>query len=162
MSVQASGELYLRSMTVADIDDVMAIETAAFGSPWSRQFFLEELQAAHARSILCQRHGKPIGYVIYWELPGELDIHNVAVHPRYRRQGIARAMLGDIIASATKRGIRRITLEVRKSNDAAQTLYRSLGFEVGGMRKGYYSDNGEDAWLMERKLQPPCTGPLHD
>ena len=71
-------------------------------------------------------------------------------------------MLGDIIASATKGGIRRMTLEVRKSNDAAQTLYRSLGFEVCGMRKGYYSDNGEDAWLMERKLQPPCTGPLRN
>jgi len=48
---------------------------------------------------------------------------------------------------------------VRRSNDAAQTLYRSLGFEVCGLRKGYYSDNGEDAWLMERKLQPPCTEP---
>ena len=159
MSVQSRGDWYLRNMTVADIDDVMAIETAAFASPWSRQFFLEELRAAHASSVLCQREGKPIGYVIYWELAGELDIHNVAVHPRYRRQGVARAMLGDIIESATKKDFRRITLEVRRSNDAAQTLYRSLGFEVCGMRKGYYSDNGEDAWLMERKLQPPYTGP---
>lgn len=159
MSVRASGDWYLRSMTIADIDEVMAIETVAFASPWSRQFFLEELQAAHARSILCQTGGKPIGYVIYWELPGELDIHNVAVHPRYRRQGVARAMLGDIIESAVKRGLRRMTLEVRRSNDAAQTLYRSLGFEVCGLRKGYYSDNGEDAWLMERKLQPPYTEP---
>jgi len=159
VSVRASGDWYLRSMTIADIDEVMAIESVAFASPWSRQFFLEELQAAHARSILCQTEGKPIGYVIYWELPGELDIHNVAVHPRYRRQGVARAMLGDIIESAVKRGFRRMTLEVRRSNDAAQTLYRSLGFEVCGLRKGYYSDNGEDAWLMERKLQPPCTEP---
>ncbi len=162
MSVQGRGDWYLRNMTVADIDDVMAIETAAFASPWSRQFFLEELRAAHARSVLCQREGKPIGYVIYWELAGELDIHNVAVHPRYRRQGVARAMLGDIIESATKKGFRRITLEVRKSNDAAQTLYRSLSFEVCGMRKGYYSDNGEDAWLMERKLRPPYTGPAQN
>ena len=152
MSVQAGEELHLRSMTIADIDDAMAIETAAFGSPWSRKFFLEELQAARAGSVLCQREGKSIGYVIYWELPDELDIHNVAVHPRYWRQGVARTMLEEIIENATKRGLRRMTLEVRKSNDAAQTLYRSLGFRVCGLRKGYYSDNGEDAWLMERKL----------
>ncbi|MDE0034719.1 MAG: ribosomal protein S18-alanine N-acetyltransferase [Deltaproteobacteria bacterium] len=162
MSVQAGGELYLRSMTVADIDEVMAIETAAFASPWSRQFFLEELQATHAKSVLCQRDGKPIGYVIYWELPGELDIHNVAVHPRFRRQGVARAMLADIIERATSRGFRRMTLEVRKSNDPAQTLYRSLGFEVCGLRKGYYSDNGEDAWVMERKLAPSRNEPLQN
>ena len=160
MSVQAGGGHYLRSMTVADIDEVMAIERAAFASPWSRQFFLEELRATHARSVLCQRDGRPIGYVIYWELPGELDIHNVAVHPRFRRQGIARAMLADIIEGATKRGFRRMTLEVRKSNDPAQTLYRSLGFEICGLRKGYYSDNGEDAWVMERKLAPSPNEPL--
>ena len=160
MSVQAGGGLYLRRMAVADIDEVMAIERAAFASPWSRQFFLEELQATHARSVLCQRDGKPIGYVIYWELPGELDIHNVAVHPRFRRQGVARAMLADIIEGATKRGFRRMTLEVRKSNDPAQTLYRSLGFEICGLRKGYYSDNGEDAWVMERKLAPSRNDPL--
>ena len=160
MSLQASGELYFRRMTVADIDDIMAIETAAFASPWSRQFFLEELQATHARSVLCQREKKPIGYVIYWELPGEFDIHNVAVAPEYRRQGVARAMLGDIIERATKRGLRRLTLEVRRSNKAAQTLYRSLGFETCGLRRGYYSDNGEDAWLMERKLQPTHAEPF--
>ena len=118
------------------------------------------MRATHARSVLCQRDGKPIGYVIYWELPGELDIHNVAVHPRFRRQGVARAMLGDIIEGATKRGFRRMTLEVRKSNDPAQTLYRSLGFEICGLRKGYYSDNGEDAWVMERKLAPSRNDPL--
>jgi ribosomal-protein-alanine N-acetyltransferase len=139
-------------MTVADIDDVMVIEKAAFTSPWSRQFFLEELQATHAKSILCQREGKPVGYVIYWELPDELDIHNVAVHPKHQRQGVARAMLNELVEHASKSGFRRLTLEVRTSNCAAQTLYQSLGFVFCGLRKGYYSDNGEDAWLMERKL----------
>ncbi len=139
-------------MTVADIETVMAIERAAFASPWSRQFFLQELQAANARSLLCQSDGEPVGYVIYWEVVDELDIHNVAVHPGYRRRGVARAMLEDLIDRAAERGFRRVTLEVRKSNDAAQALYRSLGFEFCGQRRGYYSDNGEDAWLMDRKL----------
>ena len=159
MSVAARGELYFRHMTVGDLDDVMVIETAAFASPWSRQFFLEELKAACARSVLCQRDGKPIGYIIYWEMTGELDIHNVAVHPLHRRQGVGRAMLSNIMESAAERGFRRMTLEVRKSNDAAQALYRSLGFEICGLRKGYYSDNGEDAWIMERKLRMPGPSP---
>ena len=147
--------MYFRSMTVADLDDVMKIEAAAFASPWSRQFFFEELRATSARSILCQGDGGPIGYVVYWELVGELDIHNVAVHPNYRRRGVARSMLNVIFESATKRGCHRVLLEVRRSNEPAQALYRSLNFEICGLRKGYYSDNGEDAWIMERTLQVP-------
>lgn len=139
-------------MAVTDLDDVMAIETAAFASPWSRQFFLQELQAASSRSVLCYSDGQPIGYVIYWEVVDELDIHNVAVHPGHRRRGVGRAMLEGLIGSAAERGFQRMTLEVRRSNDAAQALYRSLGFEFCGLRRGYYSDNGEDAWLMERRL----------
>ena len=156
MSASASGKLDFRPMTVADIDTVMVIERASFTSPWSRQFFLQELKAANARSVLCQLDGNPIGYIIYWELPGELDIHNVAVAPGYRRRGVGREMLGSLIDNAARRGFRRMTLEVRKSNEAAQALYRSLGFEICGLRRGYYSDNGEDAWLMERQLEAPA------
>ncbi len=152
MSANASGKLDFRPMTVADIDAVMIIERASFASPWSRQFFLQELRAPNARSVLCHYDGEPIGYVIYWELVDELDIHNVAVHPGYRRRGIGRTMLEGLIDSAAARGFRRMTLEVRRSNDAAQGLYRLLGFEFCGLRRGYYSDNGEDAWLMERRL----------
>lgn len=155
MSTRASEDWRLRPMTVADIDDVMAIERASFASPWSRQFFLDELAAACAKSVLCQVEGRPAGYVIYWELPDEMDIHNVAVHPRHRRRGVGRAMLRDVMDEGARKGLRRMTLEVRKSNDAAQALYRSLGFEVCGLRKGYYSDNAEDAWVMERRLREP-------
>ena len=82
--------------------------------------------------------------MIYWELPGELDIHNVAVHPRFRRQGIARAMLADIIEGATKRGF--------PAHDARSPQVQRPGADPvsfarfsrsAAMRKGYYSDNGE-------------------
>ena len=158
MPASASGKLEFRSVTVADIDAVMVIERASFASPWSRQFFLQELQAANSRSVLCYSDGEPIGYVIYWELVDELDIHNVAVHPGHRRRGVGRAMLESLIGGAVERGFRRMTLEVRRSNDAAQALYRSLGFEFCGLRRGYYSDNGEDAWLMERRLHAQGSG----
>lgn len=158
MSTRTGEDWGLRPMTAADIDDVMAIERASFASPWSRQFFLDELGAACAKSVLCQVEGKPVGYVIYWELPDEMDIHNVAVHPQHRRRGVGRTMLRDVMDEGARKGLRRMTLEVRKSNDAAQALYRSLGFEVCGLRKGYYSDNAEDAWVMERRLPEPRPG----
>lgn len=155
MSTPAGEGWRFRGMTVADIDEVMAIERASFASPWSRQFFLDELCADRANSVLCQVEGKPVGYVIYWELPQEMDIHNVAVHPQHRRRGVGRAMLGHVMDEGARKGLRRMTLEVRRSNDAAQALYRSLGFHVCGLRKGYYSDNAEDAWVMERRLREP-------
>ena len=95
---------------------------------------------------------QPIGYVIYWLVSGEIDIHNLAVDPRYRRRGVARSLLRSVVGDAKDRGVRRITLEVRKSNEAAQKLYQSLGFAEQGIRKGYYSDDGEDALAMALDL----------
>lgn len=141
-------ELVLREIRERDLNDVLAIERASFSSPWSRQFFLEELQASCAKSVLCESRSIVVGYCLYWELAHDLDIHNIAVHPEYRRNGVGRAILTHIIEAARCVGAHNITLEVRKSNEAAQALYRSLGFEVCGVRRGYYSNDGEDAWVM--------------
>ncbi len=141
-------------MTLADLDEVMAIERAAFRYPWSSRFFLQELQVQCAHSILAEVDGKILGYVLFWLVPGEIDIHNVAVHTGYRRRGIARSLLRQVIAEARDRSLVRITLEVRRSNIAAQKLYESLGFITTGLRKGYYSDDGEDALAMALHLAP--------
>ncbi|OGP98856.1 MAG: ribosomal-protein-alanine N-acetyltransferase [Deltaproteobacteria bacterium RBG_16_55_12] len=92
--------------------------------------------------------GKIVAYVIYWLLPDEMDIHNLAVHSAYRRQGIGKSLLQEVIDEARRNGSSRVTLEVRRSNEAAQRLYYSLGFVERGVRKGYYSDDGEDALTM--------------
>lgn len=141
-------ELVLREIRGKDLDHVLEIERASFASPWSRHFFLEELGATCARSVLSETRGVVVGYCLYWELPTDIDIHNIAVHPDYRRNGVGRSMLNHIIDQARRIGSQNITLEVRKSNEAAQALYRSLGFEICGVRRGYYSNDGEDAWIM--------------
>lgn len=141
-------ELVLREIRERDLNEVLAIERASFSSPWSREFFVEELQASCAKSVLCEARSIVVGYCLYWELAHDLDIHNIAVHPDYRRNGVGRAMLTHIIEAARRVGAQNVTLEVRKSNEAAQALYRSLGFEVCGLRRGYYSNDGEDAWVM--------------
>ena len=138
----------LRDVKLADIDQMMVIERASFTSPWSSRFFIEEIRVSYAKSVLAEVDGQIVGYIIYWQLPKEVDIHNLAVHPSHRRHGIGRSLLTTAIDGAKGQGSARITLEVRKSNQAAQQLYHSLGFQERGVRKGYYSDDGEDALVM--------------
>jgi ribosomal-protein-alanine N-acetyltransferase len=135
-------------MISADIDEIMAIERDAYRYPWSHGFFLQELQVACARSILAEWNGRITGYVLYWVLPGALDIHNIAVHRDHRRRGIARQLLQLVASRARELAADRVTLEVRVSNIAAQKLYESLGYVATGYRRGYYSDNSEDALMM--------------
>jgi ribosomal-protein-alanine N-acetyltransferase len=140
-------------MKPSDLDEVMAIERLSFSSPWSSQFFLEELKAPYAMSLLAEVGERSVGYIIYWVLARELDVHNLAVYPAYRRRGIGRALLCAAIDKAISHDLSRVTLEVRKSNAAAQHLYRSLGFVAQGVRRGYYSDDGEDALLMALEIE---------
>lgn len=135
-------------MNPSDLKEIMTIESASFSYPWSARFFLQELRVPCARSLLAVVEGKTVGYVVYWLLPSEVDIHNLAVHTVYRRRGIGRSLLLAVIDEARRRGSSRVTLEVRKSNEGARQLYRSLGFAAQGVRKGYYSDDGEDALAM--------------
>ena len=139
-------------MAIADLDEVMAIERISYRFPWSAGFFRQEMQVACARSILAETEGRIVGYVLYWLLPGVVDIHNLAVHTDYRRRGLGRRLLNRVVDEARRQSIARVMLEVRRSNIAAQKLYESTGFRVSGIRKGYYSDNDEDALAMTLDL----------
>ena len=139
-------------MSTADLDEVMLIERMSFRFPWSTNFFLQELQVACARSILAEIDGRIVGYVLFWQLPGAIDIHNIAVHVDYRRRGIARLLLDKVAGEARRQSALRVMLEVRRSNLPAQKLYASAGFITTGIRKGYYSDDGEDALAMSLEL----------
>lgn len=139
-------------MAPGDLDEVMAIERTAFRYPWSSRFFLEELQVPCARSFLAEINGKIVGYVLFWLLPEEVDIHNIAVHADFRRHGIGQALLQRVLEQARERKSSRVTLEVRISNIVAQRLYQSVGFMAKSVRKGYYSDDGEDALVMTLEL----------
>ena len=148
----SAGEVSFRPLTPADLDEVMAIERTSFAFPWSSRFFLQELQVHCARSILAEVDGRIVGYILFWLLPDAIDIHNVAVHTEFRRCGIGRFLLQRVVSEARRRYSIRVTLEVRRSNIAAQRLYEGLGFIATGIRKGYYSDNGEDALAMALNL----------
>jgi [ribosomal protein S18]-alanine N-acetyltransferase len=146
-------EIELRFMSVADIPQVLKVEHAAFTMPWTETAFRNELLNNHfAKYIVAEQQGRIIGYCGVWVIIDEAHITNVAVHPEYQGQKIGWELMQSIIYLAQQSGAVRMTLEVRISNERAQSLYHKLGFEIQGIRKKYYSDNQEDAYIMWANL----------
>lgn len=138
----------IREMTPADLSEVVEIEQQLFTQPWSRQGFLSSLQQQDTLYLVAQQDGKVAGYCGLLQSFDEADITNVAVHPEYRRLGIACQMLEQLMEQGGTRGIQRYTLEVRVSNTAAVKLYQKLGFASVGIRKNFYAFPTEDAMIM--------------
>jgi ribosomal-protein-alanine N-acetyltransferase len=146
--------LSISPMRPDDLDEVVAIERASFGMPWSRGAFLYEIQQNRvARCWIMREDDRVAAYLCLWEIGDELHVTNIAVHPALRRRGLARRLLSAILDDGRARHLRAVTLEVRPTNDEARTLYESFGFRVVGRRRGYYYDTGEDALIMESDLQ---------
>lgn len=135
-----------------DINQVLEIENVCFPVPWSRDSFLSEIRNPLAQYLVAEEDFVLQGYAGVWLIFDEGHITNVAVHPRARGKRIGEMLLTNTIAFVSAHGAVTITLEVRTSNDSAQSLYRRMGFEEVGLRKGYYTDNGEDALIMTKKL----------
>ena len=139
----------IRPLQIEEIDELLEIEQMSFSTPWSREAFLSELlQNNLAHYFGCWRGDKLIGYAGMWLIIDEAHITNVAVHPDFRNQRIGELIMRYLIAVALSNGAYKMTLEVRPSNLSAQTLYKRLGFESVGRRKGYYTDTNEDAIIM--------------
>ncbi len=140
----------IRRMTPADVMSVVAIDTAAgILLPWSPNAYARELLKQTTFCWVAEVDGRLAGSLTLWDVVGEGEIANVAVHPDFWRQGIGRALVQTALDKAAELGLARVMLEVRASNEAAQTLYRSFGFEEDGRRRAYYA-NGEDAILMSK------------
>jgi len=136
-------------MTIEHIDDVMVVENLSFSIPWSRDALIEEINNnKFAYYFVAKYNGALVGYGGMWKVFEEGHIMNIAVHPEYRGDGIGSRILSYMIEEAKTIGIEKMTLEVRKSNNAAQGLYNKYGFVSAGIRKAYYADNGEDAIIM--------------
>ncbi|KGK91972.1 alanine acetyltransferase [Desulfosporosinus sp. HMP52] len=143
----------IRPMLVEDIEAIMEIEIASFSTPWSVQAFKAELKDnEYARYSCLELNGKVIGYMGLWFILDEGHITNVAIAPNYRGQQWGEFLMRSVMSKMAAEGMERMTLEVRKSNSPAQSLYQRLGFTTAGVRKGYYADTGEDALIMWAEL----------
>jgi ribosomal-protein-alanine N-acetyltransferase len=139
-----------------DLTEILEIEKDSFPSPWSPELFRSEMANSISRMVVgkvVRSQGRAVaGYVVYWRVADEIHLHDIAVRRDLRRCGIASRLLARMIRDCRPAGGRFITLEVRRSNHPAQKLYESFGFSVRGVRRGYYTDTGEDALIMSADL----------
>jgi len=138
-----------RYMRDEDIDQVLEVEHTSFTTPWSREAFYNEIHKnKFAVYIVLEDDNKIIGYCGTWVVIDEAHVTNVAILPGYRGKKLGEALMNKLMSVSREMGARTMTLEVRVTNHVAQSLYRKLGFQNGGIRKNYYSDNQEDALIM--------------
>ena len=144
--------LTFATMQPIDIRAVVALERRAFADPWPASLFRKELGLPQSRIVLAlSPTGEIVGYVCRWITADHAEIQNVAVDPRWRRRGVARSLLELVLDEARQAAVGQVLLEVRSGNEPAIALYQALGFETNGRRRRYY-DDGEDALLMELRL----------
>ena len=141
-------KIKIRKARLADLDAIFSIVSSAFAYPWSREMIADELRGKPwSKTLLATRGKDKVGFAIYWIVADEMHLLNFAVHPSWRRQGIGQMLMNNLINLMHEQNLCCILLEVRRSNDLAQSLYRNLGFEQIAVRQGYYS-NKEDGLVM--------------
>jgi ribosomal-protein-alanine N-acetyltransferase len=146
-------KLKIRKMRVEDLEKVLEIERKSFSNPWSRNAFLYEIESDVSYPWVVELDNEIVGYSIHWLIFDEAHLSNIAVDPAYRRRGIGKFILEKVVESAKKKGAKFLTLEVRISNSKAISLYTKMNFRVVGIRKNYYTNPVEDAFIMMKNLE---------
>ena len=140
-------------MNESHVAQVAELEKVCFSDPWSENSVASELENELSLWLVAEDAGILCGYVGSQTVLGESDMMNVAVDPRYRRRGIAGALINELIVRLKERGSRVLRLEVRESNTPAIALYRGLGFETLGIRKNYYRNPKENALILGKEWE---------
>ncbi len=135
-----------------DIDRVLKIEQASFSQPYSRDLFEEELVLDLAHPCVMKTSDMVVGFMDYWVVRDEAHLITIAIDPSYRKLGLATQFMEYLLKDCAEKKVRKIYLDVRKSNVAAITLYEKFAFQKISVRKKYYSDNSEDAIVMEKRF----------
>ncbi|MGR9047636.1 ribosomal protein S18-alanine N-acetyltransferase [Halobacillus faecis] len=139
----------IRRMTKDDVGAVMEVEKASFAVPWSGETFKKEMEDnPYAHYYVVENEDEIIGYCGLWLIIDEAHVTNIAIHPDHRGNKYGEHLFRHTCNEAIEHGAIQLSLEVRVSNTAAQHMYRKFGMVPGGIRKRYYSDNGEDALVM--------------
>lgn len=145
--------IQFRSMRMEDIPEICAIEKEAFPTPWSKEAFRNELiHNFYAHYLVMQWKDEIVGYGGMWTVMDEAHITNIAIRKDFRGKKLGNRLMKEMQDTARMLGAKKMMLEVRPSNTVAQHLYQKFGFRSKGIRKGYYTDNHEDALIMVAEL----------
>ena len=140
-------------MDESHVAAIAQLEKICFNDPWSEKSIATELNSKLSCWLVAVEDDALVGYVGSQSVLGESDMMNIAVHPEYRRKGIAEALVTALVAELTARGNHSLMLEVRPSNTPAVTLYEKLGFFQVGRRPNYYRNPREDALILRKAWQ---------
>jgi len=143
----------IESIGPEDLDEIVAIENVSYPSPWPKQIFEREIEAQNSYKRIIRFSGSVVAYIVTWTVHDEVHILNIAVHPDFRKIGLGEMLLRDCLGFSSERGLKLAVLEVRTSNNSAIKLYEKIGFRTLRVRKKYYSDTGEDAYVMLYELE---------
>ena len=135
-----------------DIPGITAIENVSFPSTWDESTYIKELTHKIAIFLVAKLEGKVVGFALSWYPANELHILKIAVDESYRKQGIATKLMKHTFDYAKNAGFHFAFLEARRSNIAAQNFYRKLGFSILLVKKNYYTDTNEDAFIMASNI----------
>ena len=148
------GEDRIRSMQEEDIPAIMQLEEECFPTPWTEDMFICQIMLGDVSANLVYVEDDAItGYVVSWFGVEELHILSIGVKPERRGRNIAENLLNEAIRRSMKNRCKKVILEVRRSNSRARKFYQKLGFRHIGIRKKYYSENGEDALVLEKDIE---------
>ncbi len=141
-------------ITPEDLDGIVSIENVSFPTPWPRRVFERELKSEKSYNRVIRFGGMVVGYIVTWTIYDEVHILNIAVHPDFRNMGLGERLLRDCLGHSARSGLKYAILEVRVSNARARGLYEKMGFKTIHTRRKYYSDTGEDAYVMMFEIKP--------
>ena len=146
-------EMTITTMGQEHVSQVAELEKQCFSDPWSEKSVASELENPLSLWLVALEGDTVAGYVGSQTVMGETDMMNVAVSPAYRRRGIARELIQELLRELARQGSHRLTLEVRASNAPARALYESLGFAQVGRRPNYYRNPKEDALILGKEWE---------
>ena len=138
-------------MTECHVPQIAELEKLCFHDPWSQNSIASEVNNKLSFWLVAVEDNKVVGYVGSQTVLGETDMMNIAVHPEFRKKGIARELITQLISTLAQQGSHSLMLEVRASNDPAISLYKSLDFVEVGRRRNYYRNPREDALILRKE-----------
>ena len=141
----------ITKMTNVHVLQIAELEKLCFNDPWSEKSIASELNNRLSCWLVALDGDSVVGYVGSQTVLGESDMMNIAVHPDYRKQGVATDLIQSLIDALSEQGSHSLMLEVRQTNEPAKRLYESLGFETVGIRKNYYRNPREDALILRKE-----------
>lgn len=146
--------MVIRPMKIEDISVVEEIEKEIFSTPWSTEAFIYELtKNPFSQMLVLEKEAVIIGYISFWLLGDQTQIATLGITKKEQGKGYAKELMEACIQATKEKEYPRISLEVRVSNIAAIRLYTSFGFQIVSRRKQYYTDTGEDAYMMLKEME---------